>query len=475
MGSIVKPADRIEAGLLNGGVSFWYSDIGGPPAPRAALGGDLSVDICIVGGGLTGLWTAYYLKQQAPELAIAIIEREFAGFGASGRNGGNLTGLFSWSRQNYLKHATPDALQALERAFRGAVDEVIARVAAEGIDADLVHAGNLAVATTPAQHSRIKERYRDFIERRGYGKDEVWLLSKNELQARVRVAGALGGIFNQNSARVQPAKLARGLADRVEAMGVSIYKGTAALEIGQGRVRTAQGEVRAEIVIRATEGFTPQFPQYRREIAPINSAILVTEPIPEAIWQEIGWANRETLSENSYAYNYCQRTRDGRITVGGRGVPYRFSSRTDVWGQAENATVEALKSDFQRLFPQAAGVRFDQVWCGVLGWPRDWCPSVGFDRAAGYAWAGGYAGTGLTASNLAGRTLRDLILNERTELATLPWVGHRSPAWEPEPLRWLGIRGGYQLYSIADYMERNSSGGTSRFARVANRLTGRNI
>lgn len=475
MSERVNRVDPSEKPLLNGGVSFWYSDIGGVPSRRAALGTDIGVDICIVGGGFTGLWTAYYIKQRAPRLAIAIVEREFAGFGASGRNGGNLTGLFTWSRQNYLRHSASDRLQAMERAARASVDEVINRAKFENIDADIMHSGNIAVATTSTQYDRLKERYRDFIEKRDYDRDSVVLLSKEDLRNRVRVKDAVGGLFNKNSARVQPAKLARGLARRVEAMGVNIFEGTTVLEIGRGQVRTTHGTVRAEIVIRATEGFTPQLPGHRREIAAINSAVIVTEPVSDSIWQEIGWKNCETLSENSYAYNYCQRTREGRITIGGRGVPYRFGSRTDVGGQAEAATVEALKRDFVRLFPQAAGVRLDQAWCGVLGWPRDWCPTVGFDRAAGYAWAGGYAGTGLAASNLAGRTLRDLVLNETTELTTLPWVGHRSPRWEPEPVRWLGIRGGYRLYGLADHMERRRPGKTSSFAHLANRLTGRNI
>ncbi|QDC03102.1 FAD-dependent oxidoreductase [Mesorhizobium sp. 8] len=468
-------AGQSDAHFLNGGVSFWYSDIGGPPAKRAALDGNCDVDICIVGGGFTGLWAAYYLKQQASKLSVAIIEKEFAGFGASGRNGGNLTGLFTWSRQNYLKHCSAERLLAMEIAVRNSVNEVIDTAKAESIDADVVHAGNLAVATTAAQLGRIRDRHKDFIERRGYRPEEVQLLSREEILDRVRIEGALGGIFNSNSARVQPAKLARGLAAVVEAMGVSIYEGTTVLEMDRGRVRTTHGTVRAGIVVRATEGFTPHLPGYSREIAAINSAIIVTEPLSDEMWQKIGWAGHETVSENSYAYNYCQRTREGRITIGGRGVPYRFRSRTDVMGQADGATVDVLRRDFMRLFPQAKDVRFEQVWCGVLGWPRDWCPTVGFDRSGGYAWAGGYAGSGVAISNLAGRTLRDLILDQGTELTALPWVGHKSPNWEPEPLRWLGIHAGYHLYGLADYMEKMNGRKTSKISYIANRLTGRNI
>lgn len=469
---MASPIEREKQVLINGQISFWYTDLGGIPARRQALGGNVEADICIVGAGFTGLWTAYYLKQADPSLRIVIVEREFAGYGASGRNGGNITGLFYWSRKEYLKVSTPDRLAAMERAVRAAVDEVVATSAREGIDADICHAGNLAVATTPAQCIRIRDRYDDFLKNRGYGADDVQLLTRAELQSRVRVEGALGAIFNRNSARVQPAKLARGLADIVERMGVRIYEGTAVTAIDSGRVATPFGEVRAGIIVRATEGYTPQLPGYGREIVPLNSAIVVTEPLPESVWQEIGWSAQETVSENSYTYNYCQRTREGRITLGGRGIPYRYGSRADINGQTQDATVEALLRDLKRLFPQAYSARIDQAWCGVLGVSRDWCATVGLDRRKGYAWAGGYAGAGVAMSNLAARTVRDLVLGRETELVTFPWVNMRTPDWEGEPLRWLAINAAYKLYQIADRHERLGGERTSPLATFANRLTG---
>ncbi len=469
---MASPIEHQKQVLTNGKVSFWYSDIGGIPVRRAALDKDIEADVCIVGAGFTGLWTAYYLKRADPSLHIVLVEREFAGFGASGRNGGNLTGLFYWSRKEYLKVSTPDRLAAMERAVRATVDEVVAVAAQEGIDADICHAGNLAVATTPAQCTRIRDRYDDLRKNRGYGADDVALLTPAELQSRVRVEGALGAIFDRNSARVQPAKLARGLADVVERMGVRIYEGTAATAIESGRVSTPLGEVRAGIIVRATEGYTPQLPGHGREIVPLSSAILVTEPLSDEIWRQIGWSGCETVSENSYTYNYCQRTREGRITLGGRGIPYRFGSRTDVNGQTQEAYVAALLRDLKRLFPQAYSARIEQAWCGVLGVSRDWCATVGLDRQTGSAWAGGYAGAGVAMSNLAARTLRDLVLARDTELVTFPWVNMHNPTWEREPLRWLGIYAAYRLYQVADRHERLGGERPSPLAVLANRLTG---
>lgn len=456
----------------NGNISFWFSDLGGPPVPRAALGTDIEADVCIVGGGFTGLWAAYYLKRTDPALRVVMLEREFAGFGASGRNGGNLTGLFNWPREAYLKVSTRDRLEAMERAIRDTVDEVVATARHEGIDADICHAGNLAVATTPNQYTRIRERYDDFIKNRGYSTDQVQMLSAAEMRARINVHGALGAIFNRNSARVQPAKLARGLADTVERMGVTIYEGTNVTAIENGKALTAGGTVRAEVVVRATEGFTPQMKGYERAIIPLSSSLIVTEPLPEEVWRQIGWSGCETLSENSYVPNYCQRTREGRITIGGRGIPYRYGSKTDINGQTQEITKRKLLYDFNRLFPQVAQqVKVDQVWCGVFGVNRDWCTTVGYDPKQRYAWAGGYTGTGVCISNLAGRTLCDLILQRDTELVTFPWINMRPPTWEPEPLRWLGISAAYWLYRMADQREYKGAK-SSHIAALANRIAG---
>jgi glycine/D-amino acid oxidase-like deaminating enzyme len=456
---------------MNGNVSFWYADLGGVPERRAALPGDREADICIIGAGYTGLWTAYYLKKADPSLSIVVVEREFAGFGGSGRNGGWLSGGFDWSREKYLKGSSRQAVIAMQSAMAGTVEEVIRVTEAEGIDADIVRTDNLVVATNAAQMGRLGEDYRSMLDWE-VPAEKIALLTASEAAERVRVEGVEGGLVVRGMARVQPAKLARGLAEAVERLGVTIYEGTAVTAYRKGVVETDRGTVRAPVILRATEGFTAGLPGHEREWLPLNSAQIVTEPLPDALWDEIGWRGHELLGEGAHAYCYAQRTREGRIAMGGRGVPYRFGSRTDVNGQTQDATIAQLHAILLRLFPKLKDVRIDHAWCGVLGVPRDWCTTAGFDEASGLGWAGGYVGLGVSSSNLAGRTLTDLVLKRDTELVRLPWVNRQVRPWEPEPMRWLGVHAMYQLYGIADRREAEGLGRTSRLARLADKLTG---
>jgi len=456
----------------NSDVSFWLADMGGVPARRPALAGDRNVDVCVVGGGYTGLWTAYYLLRADPSLRVVVLEQAFAGFGASGRNGGWLSGEFAGDRERYLASGTRQGVVDLQRAMIGAVDEVIAVAQAEGIDADIRRTDILTAACTSAQMSRLEARYRE---------DEAWdmpagrqtLVGAAELQARIAIQGGLGALATHGVARVQPAKLVRGLAAAVERLGGVICEGTRVSRIDRGRVTAQTGVVRAPFIVRATEGFTAGLKGLERRWLPLNSAILVTAPLPESMWAQIGWEGCELLGDASHVYSYAQRTREGRIALGGRGAPYRFGSRTDVDGATQPQTVAALQGALQRLLPQTRGVRIDRAWCGVLGVARDWLPSVGLDRESGVAWAGGYVGDGVSTSNLAGRTLADLILDQDTALTGLPWVGRAARDWEPEPLRWLGVHGMYALYQLADRREARFGGRTSSLAGFADRLTGR--
>src|SRR6185437_14774269 len=235
-----------------------------------------------------------------------------------------------------------------------------------------------------------------------------------------------GASFSPHVARVHPVKLVMGLAAAAEAIGVEIYERTPVTEIAPRRAATDAGEVRAGWVVRATEGYTASLRGERRALVPMNSSMIVTEPLPGDVWAEIGWEGDETIGDGAHVYVYLQRTPDGRIAIGGRGVPYRYGSRTDGRGETAARTVESLHAKLAAMFPAAASVPVAHAWSGVLGVPRDWAPAVLADPAQGLAWAGGYVGEGLGAANLAARTLRDLILDEPTELTRLPWVGRRT-------------------------------------------------
>ncbi|MFB4309922.1 NAD(P)/FAD-dependent oxidoreductase [Actinomadura sp. GTD37] len=467
----------LAPGFGNGGVSFWYR-AGGRPEPGPRLPGPRTADVCVVGAGYTGLWTAYYLKRARPDLRIVVLEREFAGFGASGRNGGWVLGEIAGDRERYAaRHGRPAAI-ALQRAMFDAVDEVVRVAAEEGIDAGLVKGGVLHVARNAAQRARLAAMV-DEARRWGWTDDDLVPLPATERDDRLRVEGATGAAWSPHCARVQPAALARGLADVVRGLGVEIYEGTPVVRInprrgGAATAVTPYGTVAAGHVLRATEGFTAGMPGHRRDWLPMNSSMIVTTPLPAVTWKAIGWERRELLGDMAHYYTYAQRTADDRIAFGGRGRPYRYGSRVDDGGRTEPATVDALWSMLVSMFPAVAGEgRVEHAWSGVLGVPRDWCATVVLDHESGLGHAGGYTGHGVATANLAGRTMRDLVLRDDTRLTALPWVDRRVRRWEPEPLRWLGVHAMYSLYRAADARESSSpSAGTSALARLADRITG---
>lgn len=458
-----------EREVPNGQISFWHTQIA-PMVPRPALDRDTTCDVAIVGAGLTGLWTAYYLKQAMPRLDIAVVEAEFAGFGASGRNGGWLSAELAGSRERYAAIGGRESVIQLTKSMQAAIDEVIRVAEAEGIEADIHKGGNLVVARNPAQLERLKAKLRYLRE---WGVDHEYL-EAGDLDGRVAVNGALGAAYTPHCASLQPAKLVRGLAAAVERLGVRIYEKTRCIEITERSIRTDLGLVSAPVVLRCLEGFTASISGLRREWLPMNSSMIVTDRLPPDVSQAIGWGGRETLADSSHAYMYAQHTPDGRIAIGGRGVPYRYGSRTDRDGGTQARTVDALTALLHSVFPETSGVPIAHAWCGVLGVPRDWCASVNFDPSTGLGSAGGYVGSGLTTANLAGRTLANLVLGVDSPETHLPWVGRSIRRWEPEPLRWAGVQAIYALYRQADKREfQSQSSKTSAFARAAGIVAGR--
>ena len=457
--------------MLIGRVGHWWQALGGPPQRRPALAGPLEADVAIVGAGFTGLWTALYLARADPALRICVLEAEFAGFGASGRNGGWVMGSFSGPARAYAARSGAGAVAALHREMFATVKEIERIVGELGIDAGLQRTGQLTVAIGAAQAARLEGHLAD-QRALGIGGDDLALLDAKALSRRVRIAGALGASFSPHVARVQPARLVAGLARAAEQHGVAIYEDTPVEALEPGLARTRHGDVRARWVVRATEGYTASLAGERRTLVPMNSSMIATEPLGDDVWDAIGWDGRELIGDDANVYIYMQRTEDDRIAIGGRGVPYRFGSRTDGDGDTARSTIEALGAKLAAMFPALAPVPVEHAWSGVLGVPRDWCISVQADRATGIASAGGYVGEGVAASNLAGRTLTDLVLERDSALTRLPWVGRRARRWEPEPLRWAMIRAVYGLYRRADAAEA-ASGRPSRVAAFVDRASGR--
>ncbi|MHB1613376.1 MAG: NAD(P)/FAD-dependent oxidoreductase [Actinomycetes bacterium] len=451
-------------------LSFWHASSGETYTPRPPLGEDLDVDVAIVGAGFTGLWTAYYLAHADPRLHIAVLEAEVAGFGASGRNGGWCSALFPVSTARLARLAGREQAVAMARAMTATVDEVGRVIDHAGIDAHWVKAGTVVAARTPIQLARARAEV-DEARAFGMGEDDLRLLGQPEAREVLGATGVLGATYTPHCAAVHPARLVRGLARAVEDAGVRIYEQTPVTEIRPRRALTRDHQVRAGYVVRATEGFTSRLPGQTRTVVPVYSLMLATEPLPAEFWARAGLAHRETFSDGRHLIIYGQRTADDRIAFGGRGAPYHFASSVRPEFDREPRVFAALRRALVELFPDLHAAEITHTWGGPLGIARDWMPSVGLDRVTGTAWAGGYVGDGVGTANMAGRTLADLILGRDTELVRLPWVGHRSPRWEPEPLRWLGINAGLVATGWAD-VDEGRRGRPSRLAAVTARLTG---
>ncbi len=445
---------------------LWW-DAAAPPT-RPALDDDTTVDVCIVGGGLTGLWTAYYLLRADPSLSVLVMEAQHVGFGASGRNGGWVSALYPTPPEVIAKKHGQQAARDQYAALRESVQEVGRVVEAEEIDCGFRQGGTIVVARSRAQRARAEEEVRH-AEHWGLGTQ--WL-DRDEATARLDASGTLGATYNPHCARVQPFRLVLGVAEAVERLRGRIVEHTAVSGIESGFVRTERGPVvRARHIIRATEAWTSHLPGSTRRVAPVYSLVVATEPLTEQQWDRIGLAQRETFSEHRHVIVYGQRSVDGRLVFGGRGAPYHFRSGIRPDFDEDPKVFETLRRSLRQMFPVLESVSFTHAWGGALGVPRDWQPSVGYDTGTGLGWAGGYVGDGVALTNLSGRTLSELVTGRHTSISSLPWVHHRSRSWEPEPLRWLGINAGLQVAALAD-REEALTHRPARLGKVLSMLTG---
>jgi glycine/D-amino acid oxidase-like deaminating enzyme len=453
-------------------LSHWMATVDDDLTPRPSLAADVDVDVAIVGAGFTGLWTAYYLTTADPTIRIAVIEREVAGYGASGRNGGWCSALFPQSIGALARRHGRDQAVALHQAMRGSVDEVGRVASVEGIDCDFAKGGTVVLARSPLQLERARAEVEESDE---YGLG-LTLLGAHDARARCGATNVVGGTYTPDCARIHPAKLARGLAAAVVRHGVALYERSPVVRLAPGEVATPFATVRAGTVIRATEGYTAQLPGFRREIAPVYSLMVATDPLPTSFWDVAGLGERETFSDFRNLIIYGQRTADDRLAFGGRGAPYHFGSQIRPAFDRDARVFAELRDVLADLFPAltdigGGAVQTSATWGGPLGVPRDWYASVGLDPVTRVGWAGGYVGDGVSTTNLAGRTLADLIRGVSSDLTSLPWVNHRSGAWEPEPLRWLGVNAALGAMTSADRTEART-GRPSKRAAFINRLVG---
>ncbi|MYB25728.1 MAG: FAD-dependent oxidoreductase [Acidimicrobiia bacterium] len=450
--------------------ALWLDRLNLPIRPRPPLDGDRQTDVAIVGGGFSGLWTAYYLSRADPSLRIAVLERQHCGFGASGRNGGwacgELGGTTGGTIARYARRSSHTEAMRLIRALFDAVDEIGRVSQSERIDCDYAKGGTVRLARNAPQAKRQREEI-DELRAQGFTEEEIRLLDAAEARRHLNATGVRSGILLAPSAALDPAKLVVGLAEVVEAAGVAIYEQTAVAGLGPRRVRTTHGTVTADVVVRATEAYTRDLAGQRRAVLPVYSLMIATEPLPADVIAEIGLPGRPTFSDDRHMVIYGQRTADDRIAFGGRGVPYLYGSRIDARTELDEPSHQLIHDTLVELLPPLAGARVTHRWGGVLAIPRDWLPGLRYDRVTGLGIFGGYVGTGVACANLAGRTMAELILGAETERTGLPWVGTIARRWAPEPFRWLGVRSSRRILRAADDREFR----TDREARAAYRLS----
>jgi glycine/D-amino acid oxidase-like deaminating enzyme len=422
--------------------SFWLEDAGEALTPRPAMQGSQEVDVAILGAGYTGLWTAYYLLRHNPGLKVVLVEREIAGYGASGRNGGWCSPRFPVSAGLMAKRWGADAARSVLLALQSAVDEIRDVSQRESIDTCFRSAGTLTVARGAHQLPALRASYAAY-ERLGLA-DHYRFLSPEEVAERVRITDVHGGLYTPDGASIHPGRLVRGLARAVEAHGGVIYEQTRVVGFQGGtnaRLITEGGELRArKAIVLAGEAYLTRLPKLHRALLPVYSLICLTEPLTGAQWSQIGWQNGENLSSMRNTVVYLTRTPDGRILFGSRGAPYKFASQISDEQDRHAETLALIQRSMLDWFPSLEGIRFTHGWGGPVGMPIDWTPAVRFSPKSRIGFAGGYTGQGVSTSNLAGQMLAGMIAGRKTGFESLPFAQRRSPAWVPEPLRWLVVR-----------------------------------
>ncbi len=414
---------------------FWTAQPGAPAA-EPPLTQSTSADLVIVGGGLTGLWTAICAKDQDPSRDVLLLEAEDVAFGASGRNGG----FISASLTHGLAHGEaiwPDEMPSLLRQGRENLDAIVAFVQAEGIDADLRIVGKTAVALTPHAVADLIPM-RDLHQRWG---EDVALLDADEVRADVHSPTYLGGLrVRSGSGLMDPARLTWGLKRTAQRRGVRIHEHTPALHLSRSgggiSVRTPLGEVRARQAVLATNGYRPLLRRLSMRILPIFDHVLVTEPLSTAQLDSIGWHESQGMTDLGNQFHYYRRTPDDRILWGGYDAIYHRGNRTDPVLEDRAESHALLARQFFATFPQLEGLRFSHKWAGIIDSTSRFTPAIGTALDGRVAYSVGYTGLGTALSRFGALTMLDLLAGRRTERTNLRIVRRKPVPFPPEPLRY---------------------------------------
>jgi putative aminophosphonate oxidoreductase len=418
--------------------SLWLQE-----ALRLEEGGDapelvesIEADVCIVGGGYTGLWAALRVKELEPDASVVLIDADICGGGPSGRNGG--FALSWWPKVETLhKRFGKEDAHRLVKISEDAIAEIGSFCEREGVDAHFHRGGWLWTATSPAQVGSWESSL-EIAD--SYGERPFELLSAEEVQARTGSPLHLGAAFEASAATVQPALLARGLRRVALGRGVRIHERAPMVELDreEGVVRTPSGSIRAGAIVLALNAWASRIKELSRALVAVSSDIVATTPMPDAL-QESGWTGGESISNCRLMVHYYRTTRDGRVVFGQGGARHAFSGRVDSKFDFNGAQTESLKKDLVRLVPAAEGVPVTNAWGGPIDRTADGLPFAG--RLPGrvpIVYGTGYSGNGVAPSFTFARILASSALGRSDEWSELPLNRGVGPTFPPEPVRFVG-------------------------------------
>jgi glycine/D-amino acid oxidase-like deaminating enzyme len=414
--------------------SFWLEDLPSrDPHPR--LEGTVAADLCIVGGGFTGLWAALHARRKHPEREVVLLESDRCGEGASGRNGGFLDASLTHGLGNGLTRFA-DEIGQLERL--GLENFVGLREDLEHheIDAEFEETGYLSLALEPYQLGELEHDAR-LLKR--FGKTHE-LLDTDAVRAQVNSPIYLGGLWERTGAGlVHPGKLVEGLRGAAHAAGVRIHEHSQAVGLqGEGggvRVLAGAGTVRARRVLLATSAYPSLVPAVRHYVAPVYDYALMTEPLSAVQRDAIGWKHRQGLGDSANRFHYYRQSRDHRILFGGFDAVYRYGGPVSAALDHHHATFATLSQHFFTIFPQLEGVRFTHRWGGAIDTCSRFSVFFGLALNGRVAYATGYTGLGVAASRFGANVALELLDGRRTEATELRFVRTRPVPFPPEPLR----------------------------------------
>jgi glycine/D-amino acid oxidase-like deaminating enzyme len=421
-------------------MSYWLDADPLEPESHSALIGENSADLCVVGAGYSGLWTALLAKERNPDRKIIIVEQRETGAGASGRNGGFCNSSLTHGFLNgYTRFRNEMAtIERLGRENLDAIEETIKRYA---IDCNWERTGELRVAIAPWQLDGMRE---EAELRNRYG-DNVEFLEKDEIQARVNSPIYIGGLFDHDgTALVDPARLVWGLERACLSMGVKIYENSKveSLEyVDEGViVHTSYGTIKAQKVALATNVFTSLVRSARKYVIPVYDYLLVTEPLTLRQRESIGWNNREGISDAGNQFHYYRLTDDGCILWGGYDAIYNFRGKVRQEYEFSAETYATLAAHFLKTFPQLEGISFTHGWGGAIDTCTRFSPFWGMAHHGRVAYVMGFTGLGVASTRFGAATMLDLLDGEETERTSLKMVRKKPLPFPPEPIRYLFIR-----------------------------------